>query len=379
MNGACDACLRRAWLVAELAGAIQLAADRRDNRLRQVLALPDEHLIAALGGARRAEFLRGHAAFDADVARETCLDASVATICRHDARYPPHVLGTADAPAVLHVAGAVDRFVALTRAQGVAVVGARRASAYGLEMARDLGRGLAVSGVTVVSGMALGADSAAHEGALDVDGPTLAVLAGGADHCYPSSKRRLYRQLVERRCTVSEMPPGFRPFRWCFPARNRIIAGLAVVTVVVEAAARSGSLITAEMAQELGRQVGAVPGRATSPLAAGANQLLADGAQVVRGARDVLDLVFGAGGGSPEEPRDDLAGLAPRLRGVLDAVAEGSDSLDMLAPTPADAGETLVALAELEMLGLLRRGPAGRYALSRAAAPSAVPMLGGDA
>lgn len=394
MIKACEECLRRTWLVAALAGAIELAADTRRQDLRQLLALSDEPLLASLGGARRAELRRRYEAFDAEAARAACRRAKVSAVCQHDALYPSRVRAAADAPAVLHAGGDLERFETLTSRAAVAVVGARRASAYGLEVSRSLGRGLAVAGVTVVSGMALGADSAAHEGALEIDGPTLAVLAGGADHCYPSSKRRLFRELVSRRCTVSELPPGFRPFRWCFPARNRIIAGLAELTIVVEAATRSGSLITAEMAQDLGRQVGAVPGRVSSPLAAGTNQLIVDGAHVIRGPRDALDLVCGVGAdtghvdarSSGRAPRDDLAALEPRLRAVLDAVASGRDTLELLAVTSAETDGALVALAELELLGLVKRGPAGRYmaALPREITaprpPEAIPapILGGD-
>lgn len=396
MIGACEKCLRRTWLVAALAGAIERAADARRRDLRQLLALSDTHLLASLGGARRDELRRRYESFDADLARAACMRAEVRAVCRHDARYPAGVRAATDAPAVLHIAGDPERFEALTGGVAVAVVGARRASAYGLEVSRSLGRGLAVAGVTVVSGMALGADSAAHEGALEIEGPTLAVLAGGADHCYPSSKRRLFRELISRRCTVSELPPGFRPFRWCFPARNRIIAGLAELTIVVEAATRSGSLITAEMAQDLGRQVGAVPGRVSSPLAAGTNQLIIDGAHLIRGPRDALDLVCGVGGQpgrldartSGQASRDDLAALDPRLRVVLDAVASGRDTLELLALSSAEASGALVALAELELLGLVQRGPAGRYTTVMAGdiptprpSPKASPepMLGGDA
>ena len=133
-----------------------------------------------------------------------------------------------------------------------------------LQVAHALGRGLAAAGVTVISGMALGIDSAAHAGALEVGGPTITVLAGGADVAYPASKRSLHRELVRTQAAISEMPPGFKPFRWCFPARNRTIAGLASLTIVVEATERSGSLITADLAQELGRAVGAVPGPVTA-------------------------------------------------------------------------------------------------------------------
>jgi DNA processing protein len=219
--------------------------------------------------------------------------------------------------------------------------------------------------------MALGADSAAHAGALEAGGATVAVLACGADVPYPPSKRTLYRRIVQAGCVVSELPPGFAPHRWCFPARNRIIAALAQMTVVVEAAERSGSLITAELAADLGRDVGAVPGPVTSWRAAGANALLRDGATVVRDARDVLDAIVGVErgpGASAAQARRDrtagrhrAAGLEPRLADLLDAVESGRDTVAALAGHPAEAGAIVAGLTELELLGLLRRAAGGRY------------------
>ena len=254
-------------------------------------------------------------------------------------------------------------------ARAVAVVGTRRASADGLEVARELGRGLAAAGITVVSGMALGVDSAAHAGALEAGGPTVAVLAGGADRASPASKRALHRELAARHCVLSELPPGFAPHRWCFPARNRTIAALAAATVVVEAAERSGSLITAEIAADLGREVAAVPGSPLAWRSAGTNALLRDGATLVRDARDVLDAVLGVtgmdSGGTAERRRIDplagFSGIDPSLRAVLASVVAGRDTVAALAPTPGDVGPIVAALSELELLGALRRVAGGRY------------------
>jgi DNA processing protein len=210
----------------------------------------------------------------------------------------------------------------------------------------------------VVSGMALGIDSAAHAGSLDGGTPTVAVLAGGADVPYPASKRGLYRRIAEHGCVISEMPPGFTPFRWCFPARNRTIAALGRMTVVVEAAERSGSLITAEVAADLGRDIGAVPGPVMSWRSRGTNALLRDGATLIRDARDVLDGVVGVEAAVPQDP---AAGLEPRLASLLRAVAGGRDTLAALAGAPDQAQSTLAALTELELAGRLRRVPGGRY------------------
>lgn len=356
-------CLRRTALLASLAPHIERA--RRNHRhISELLALTDEGLLAALAGERRGDLERAHAAFDPDAARERIARAGLHALCRHEAGYPSRLAHTGDAPAVLHVAGDPGRLTALERenAVAVAVVGARRAGPDGLEVARGLGRGLAAAGVTVVSGMALGIDSAAHAGALEVGGPTLTVLASGADVPYPSSKRGLYRAIVETQAAISEMAPGFQPFRWCFPARNRTIAALASLTIVVEATERSGSLITAELAQDLGRAVGAVPGPVSAPRAAGSNALLRDGALVIRHAQDALDEALGIGVATALAGRraDELDGP---LRALLRRVEDGCDTVCALATTPAEAQSASAGLAELELLGFLRRGPGGRYVL----------------
>jgi DNA processing protein len=261
---------------------------------------------------------------------------------------------------MVHVAGDAELYLAATAVERpvVSVVGARRATEYGLGAARAIGRGLAAADVPVVSGMALGVDSAAHAGAVEVGGPTVAVLAGGADRPYPQSKRRLYAAIRRHGCVVAELPPGFVAFKWSFPARNRIIAALGRVTVVVEARERSGSLITAELARDLGRDVAAVPGRVSSPLAAGTNALLKDGAAMVRGPEDALDLACGVGEWHERDRRDQV----PRhLRPLLTAVAEGHETLDALAAAGVGVGEAMAGLAELEMLGHVRRVLGGRY------------------
>jgi DNA processing protein len=360
---ACDACLRRTWLIERLAGAIEVARHEK-RRLREILALADEALLGALGGRWADDIARELDDLDVGDLRAAVDGAALEAVCRHDDVYPGRLLELADAPAVLFAAGGVDRLGALAGGplddgpRAVAIVGTRRASAEGLEVARALGRGLAAAGVTVVSGMALGIDSAAHAGALQAGGRTIAVLGCGADVAYPPSKARLHRELIDAGCVVSELPPGFTPLRWCFPARNRIIAGLAHMTIVVEAARRSGSLITAEIAIDLGREVGAVPGPVTAWRAAGTNELLRDGATLVRDARDALDSAVGVD--REEEPLIP-AGLAPRLRALFEDVAAGSDTLAALVPSAREAGATLAGLTELELLGHLRRAPGGRY------------------
>jgi DNA processing protein len=369
---ACDACLRRTSLLAALGPWLDLEWRRR-SAPAGVLSLPDEALIALDSSGRVA---RVHARFAPGRARERIAAAGLSALCRCEAGYPERLRELADPPAVLHVAGLL---AALERTDGVGIVGARRGTPYGLEVARSLGRGLARAGVPVVSGMALGVDSAAHIGALDDaaehaggDGLSgaaadlrpeapVAVLAGAADVPYPASRRRLYARLVQHGCVVSEFPPGFTAFRWCFVARNRLIAGLSALTVVVEATERSGSLTTADFAAQLGRPVSAVPGPVTSRFSAGTNALLAAGAGLVRDTRDVLDqLGRPSSASSHGDPQP--SAIEPRLRRLLDAIERGHGSLAELTSDPGATRQVLQDLTDLELRGLVRRDFGGRYA-----------------
>jgi DNA processing protein len=359
VDRACDACLRRSWLLAALADHLERVSPRRAD-LSDLLAQADVDIIRAVGGATTARLLARHRAFDAAAARLAASRAELHVVCRHDGAYPPRLADAGDAPAALFVAGGWDRFAALVGQPCVSIVGARRSSGYGLEVARCLGRQLSAAGVTVVSGMAMGIDAAAHAGALEAGARTVAVLASGPDRAYPPSKQRLHHRLRERAAVISELPPRAPVRRWAFPARNRIIAALSSLTVVVEATASSGSLITADFARALGRDVGAVPGQVTSPLAAGANGLIYDGALVVRDARDVLDLLFGAGVASAPQPRDGSE-LEPRLRALLHDVESGRATVAALTAAAKEPHAALAGLTELELLGYLRRGPSGSY------------------
>ncbi|MCW2951405.1 MAG: protecting protein DprA [Conexibacter sp.] len=357
----CAACLRRSWLIARMSGHIELAWRAR-RPLPAVLALPDEQLIAALGGDGRARIEQAYETFAADLAIERCSAAGLVALCRCDARYPGGLNDLSDPPAVVYLLGRGAEQLWAGGEEAVALVGARRATPYGLTQARSLGRGLASAGVTVVSGMALGVDASAHAGALEsAGGLTVAVLAGGADRPYPASKRALHRRIAAAGVVISEMPPGTQARRWCFPARNRIIAALACATVVVEAGERSGSLITATLAAEIGRDVGAVPGLVTSPFAAGTNGLIAEGARLVRGPQDVLEMLFGA-----EAPQLASARQAEQLPGdlreLLARVAGGMDTVAALTADGVGLDAALAGLAQLELQGHVRRTAGGRYA-----------------
>ena len=343
----------------------RIAAELTERRrAAPILALPDDELVEAVGGSLKPAAWRMLETFDVTRSLEEMEVAALHGVCRHDPLYPAQLMDLGDPPALLFSTAPPERLAELCAAPAVAVVGTRRASTYGLEVASALGRGLAATGVTVVSGLALGIDAAAHRGALDVSGPTIAVLGCGADTVYPRTNRTLYGRVSAAGAVVSELPPGQPPARWTFPARNRIMAGVARVTVVVEAAKRSGSLITAGFAGDLGRDVCAVPGRVTSRIAAGANQLLVDGAHLVRGPEDVLDLLFGAGGwDGPAQPHEQAESKLERpLRSVLRAVENG-DSVDEAARRARlSASELRAALGRLELLGLIRRDGLGAYA-----------------
>ena len=354
MTAACDDCLRRTDLIAALAGWLDVEWRRQDAPAR-VLALSDERLLDITA---RAEFRHRYAKFDPRRARDAIDAAGLSAVCRCADRYPPRLRDLADPPAVLHIAGTAE-CVGLDDA--VAVVGARRATQYGVTVAHDIGRGLSAAGVSVVSGLALGVDSSAHGGALGGAAPPVAVLAGGVDRPYPPSKRGLYVAVRAAGAIVSEMPPGFGVHRWAFVARNRLIAALARVVVVVEATERSGSLTTADLGAELGRTIAAVPGRVTCATAAGTNGLIRDGAVLVRTVGDVLDALAELTGAAYKPSASASAQLEPELAEMLDAIGAGHSTLPMLVSTGLNARAVLAGLGELEALGLVRRGFGGRY------------------
>jgi DNA processing protein len=353
--------MRRSALLGWLAAHIETELGGR-RRLPAILSLDDGTLIESLTGSRRAQIEELYSGFDVGLAREQVERAALHTLCKHEMGFPEPLLESPDGPSMLYLKGDRSHLSGTRSDPAVAVVGSRRASPYGLEVARALGRELSACGVVVVSGMAFGIDSAAHEGALEGDARTIAVLGSGADQPYPRSKRSLYKRIASSGLIASELPPGQTPFRWCFPARNRIIAALACMTIVVEGTDNSGSLITARFAADLGREVGAVPGQITSAVASGPNGLLADGACLVRSAADVLDAIYGPGS---EAARDAIAHTMPELtdelRALLDSVERGGDSPDAIAATPADVPDVMAGLTELELLGLVRRGLDGRY------------------
>ncbi len=266
-----------------------------------------------------------------------------------------------DPPVALFTrAGSATPLAALADHPVVAVVGSRRATAQGLAMARDVGRRLARRGAVVVSGLAHGIDTAAHEGALEADGITVAVLGCGVDIAYPRRNRALAQRIVERGALLSEFWPGTAPAPWRFPARNRIVAGLSHAVAVIEAGERSGALITADFALEAGRPVLAVPGWPGAASSVGCNGLLRAGAALLEDVDDIVDEVAGAAWAAPEEnPGAPPSGVAAQIYRCLtheplpaDVVAERLG---------CDAATVAAALAVLEVEGRVVRGQGQRY------------------
>lgn len=358
-RAACDACLRRGALIALLAPRIAGLLDRPRGRAPALLSLREEELIEAVAGGQRAKIESTLATFRPAAARAAIERARCVALCHHSEHYPERLRHLGDPPNPIYVRGGLERLRRLAGEPGVAIVGGRQASEYAREVAREMGRGLSSAGVTVISGLALGVDAASHRGALMAGDSAIAVLACGPDIPYPRRHARLYEEIVDRGTVISEMAPGTPPFQWSFPARNRIMAALARVVVVVEARESSGSLITADFAMDLGRDLTAVPGQVTARVAAGSNRLLHDGAQFVRDAEDVLDVLFELEG-RPRLPKPPLKLDAP-LRAVLDAV-EVRDSLPSAGRRAGlSAGGLRAALGRLEALGLVRSDGLGGY------------------
>ena len=281
-----------------------------------------------------------------------------------DHEYPPLLSATADPPLGLFVRGQLDG------AAAVALVGSRKATPYGQQVARLLGEELGRAGVVVVSGMARGVDAAAHQGALDAGGRSWAVWGTGPDRIYPPEHADLSEALSSQGALITEYPPGTPPRRHHFPERNRILAGIAQAVVVVEAAARSGALITARLAMEEGREVLAVPGNIFSEVSVGPNTLLRVGARPLLTPRDLFEAIGHEPGPAREEVEED---------DVMQWVGAGEVvSLDEIA---ARSGKKIADVAgrvlELELSGDLERRSDGRYARVRAFAPNSQ-ETGGD-
>ncbi|MDO8884694.1 MAG: DNA-processing protein DprA [Pseudotabrizicola sp.] len=327
--------------------------------------------LAALPDVARAAGVENYATCPVEVARHEMAQGRAAgaqMITWGEASYPLALCDLPDAPPVLWVIGDAS----LLHRPMLALVGARNASSLGLRMARRLAEGVAQAGLVTVSGLARGIDAAVHEATLATG--TVAVQAGGVDVTYPEENRHLMTQIAAQGCLVSEQPMGLQPQARHFPQRNRIVSGLSRAVVVVEAAARSGSLITAKTALDQGRDVLVVPGHPFDARAAGCNILLRDGATLIRGPADVLESIGGAVVEFPAPPPDaeelPLPGPTPARRPLTDMAAVHSQILARLGPSPLAEDQLIRDLSmppatvaqhllTLELDGRVHRAPGG--------------------
>lgn len=332
------------------------------NAVAALDALPD---LAARGGAKRAIRIAREGDAEAELAKTEKLGAQLLVL--GDETFPARLAVLDPPPPVISVKGNLD----LATRKSIAIVGSRNASAAGRRIAGDMAEAFSREGFTVVSGLARGIDTAAHRASLQ--GGTIAVLAGGLDIVYPEENRDLQTEIGSRGVLVSEMPPGTSPQARHFPRRNRLISGLSLGVVVVEAALRSGSLITARFALEQGRDVFAVPGSPLDPRAQGSNKLIKDGAPLVENAADVIAALSEPLGHLFREPEP--PSFAPRSAAAPDTDRDTRERvLSALGPTPTPMDEIVrqagapvqqvrAAVLELELAGRIHRDPGDRVSL----------------
>jgi DNA processing protein len=318
-------------------------------------ARPD---LARRGGRARPPRVPSVADAEAEIAAAAKRGARLITA--GEPSYPAILAAVSNAPPILYVLGRSE----LLLQRAIAIVGARNASGNGIRFARQLAADLGNAGLAVVSGLARGIDTAAHQGALATG--TIAVMAGGVDLVYPAENDRLHAEIAERGAVVSEMPPGLEPQARHFPRRNRIVSGLSLGVVVVEASPKSGSLITARLAGEQGREVFAVPGSPLDPRARGTNDLIRQGATLTEGAADVLAALGGTLPPAREPPPEPVSlAVFPDEASLLTA---RQLVIEKLGPAPVPVDEiirqcqlppalVLPILLELELAGRLTRHP----------------------
>ncbi|MCC7493675.1 MAG: DNA-protecting protein DprA [Fimbriimonadaceae bacterium] len=345
---------------------------RRKQRLLQHFGSPAA-LLAAPAAAWAAlrprdgevEGVQRVAQLDVSAAMALLQDAAGRLVPSTDPEFPARLQAIDDPPVVLFVRGRLPA----PEQPAVALVGTRRTSPYGELVAEELARDLAAAGVAVISGLAAGIDGAAHEGALRASGLTVAVLGTGVDRAYPSSHKALLERVAAEGGVVSEFLPGTGPRGFHFPLRNRLISGLAQAVVVVQAPRRSGALVTAQLAAEQNRDVLAVPGPITDSRHAGCHDLLRDGARLVRGADDILEVLnlppAGARGSDPPDARPVPVAVAPSA-GPEAAVAAACGLLplgidDLIEQTGLATPEVQSALVTLELKQVVRRLPGNRF------------------
>lgn len=322
----------------------------RFGSIEKAWRAPDAALVPLLDQRSLASLIATRREIDPDALMRSVESQGIDVVLRGDAAYPDRLRQQSAAPYLLYVRGD-PRWIGTPM---VAVVGTRRATAYGRQAATRIAADLAAAGVTVVSGLAVGIDAAAHAAALEAGGGTVAVLGCGVDVVYPPGNRTLGERIAAEGALVSEYPPGRPPDPGNFPARNRIVAGLSMATVVVEAGEQSGALITAGQAAEQGGEVFAVPGSIFSPVSAGANRLLADGAGVARSADDVLSALSLYHAAAQREARA-LLPASPQEAAILAQLAGEPLHVDEIGRALAvESASISSALTIMELKGLVR-------------------------
>ena len=360
----------RLTLISGIGGETQRTLLKAFGLPQSIFSATPNQLRAVIGDAATRRLLDGADAeiMQASLAavREWLTQAGNAIVTLSDVDYPQSLLDSADPPTLLYVKGQTR----LLNQPMLAMVGSRNATVQGARDAEAFARALGDAGLTVVSGLALGIDAAAHQGALESAASTVAVIGTGADRLYPARNSELARRIAEHGAIVSEFPLGTPALAANFPRRNRIIAGMARGTLVVEAAPRSGSLITARLAAEAGRDVFAIPGSIHSPQSKGCHQLNRQGAKLVETAQDILEELrwFSAGITSASSPHEKIgadgtaSGATLQEEQVLTALGHGPCNVDALSQTTGlTAAELLVILLPMELAGRVAQLPGGRY------------------
>ena len=352
-----------AWATLSLKGlpsAALIAVLRAFDGPAAALAGSRAKLAACLPPAAVERMLAPVPAATLEAIRQWLRDPRHELIAWDDPDYPRALLDLADAPVALYFVGRR----ALLGRPALAVVGSRHATPQGMDNADAFARALSAAGVTIVSGLALGIDAAAHRGALDGEGSTIAVIGTGPDRVYPARHRELAHAVAERGAIVSEFPPGTPPRKENFPQRNRLLSGLARGVLVVEATLSSGSLITARLAGEQGRDVFAIPGSIHSPFSKGPHKLIREGAKLVETAQDVLEDLGIAARATPGDAaaREDALDESSPQAAILRAMAHDPVDLDQLiARTGLSAQRLAAALTALELDGRVAAVPGGRW------------------
>lgn len=331
------------------------------HRLRDLFPLREqrekflEEIKKRIRSEKKRRVFESDLVFYAERLQETCQHSNIQILVDVDEEYPKMLRDMECPPCVLFVRGDLEKVLSIPR---LAIVGSRKCTTYGKVVCEELARALAERQVASVSGLALGIDGLAHRGSLKTNMPTLAVLGSGIDVIYPANHHLLYEEILSHGAIVSEYPPGMRPTKYTFPERNRIICALSQACLVVEAQEKSGSLITARLAAEMGRDVFAVPGNINSPYSRGTNRLIRDGALPYTCPED-LDFLFPI----PKKEKKELeSALSPVQRRILDCVIRGVSTIDEICRALSmDVATVTMECTLLEMEGLLLEGEAGRF------------------